>query len=173
MVTSVLAVYQFFASLWKVEILLICSNLHIYYLWCVPFLPDDMTFCVASFVFYLKNFLYHFWWCRSSGCWQQNSLSFFFVCLFYLFRATSMTYGICQARGWMGAIAAGLHHSHSNVVSEPYLQPTPHSSWQHWILNPLSRVRDWTCILMDTSQACDHWATMGIPLLVSFIWEYL
>ena len=27
-----------------------------------------------------------------------------------------------------------------------------HSSWQHWILNPLSGARDQTCILMDTTQ---------------------
>ena len=26
-----------------------------------------------------------------------------------------------------------------------------HSSWQHWILNPLSETRDGTCILVDTS----------------------
>ena len=27
-----------------------------------------------------------------------------------------------------------------------------HSSWQHWILNPLSEVRDGTHILMDASR---------------------
>ena len=27
-----------------------------------------------------------------------------------------------------------------------------HSSRQHWIVHPLSEVRDWTCILMDTSR---------------------
>ena len=27
-----------------------------------------------------------------------------------------------------------------------------HSSWQHWILNPLSKARDQTCVLMDMSQ---------------------
>ena len=27
-----------------------------------------------------------------------------------------------------------------------------HSSWQRWILNPLSEARDQTCILTDTSQ---------------------
>ena len=29
-----------------------------------------------------------------------------------------------------------------------------HSSWQCWILNPLSKARDRTHILMDTSQVC-------------------
>ena len=45
--------------------------------------------------------------------------------LFCLFRAAPMTYGGCQARGRIGAVAAVLHHSHSNAVSELCLQPTP------------------------------------------------
>ena len=40
-----------------------------------------------------------------------------------------------------------------------------HSSRQHRILNPLSKSRDPPHILMDTSQVCYCWATMGIPFL--------
>ena len=29
-----------------------------------------------------------------------------------------------------------------------------HSLWQHWILNPLSKARDQTYVLMDASQIC-------------------
>ena len=36
-----------------------------------------------------------------------------------------MAYRSSQARGRIGAIAVGLHHSHSNVGSDPHLQPTP------------------------------------------------
>ena len=36
-----------------------------------------------------------------------------------------MAYGSSQARGQIQAIAAGLHHSHSNDGSELRLQPTP------------------------------------------------
>ena len=36
-----------------------------------------------------------------------------------------MAYGGSQARGQFGATAASLHHSHSNVGSEPCLRPTP------------------------------------------------
>ena len=36
-----------------------------------------------------------------------------------------MAYGGSQARGLIGAVASGLHHSHSNAGSEPHLQPTP------------------------------------------------
>ena len=35
-----------------------------------------------------------------------------------------MAHGSSQARGQIGATAAGLHHSHSNEGSEPCLQPT-------------------------------------------------
>ena len=36
-----------------------------------------------------------------------------------------MAYGGSQARGLIGAVAAGLRQSHSNVGSEPDLRPTP------------------------------------------------
>ena len=39
----------------------------------------------------------------------------------YIFRATPMTYGCSQARGQIGATAAGLHHDHSNAGSESQL----------------------------------------------------
>ena len=37
------------------------------------------------------------------------------------------------------------------------------SSRQHWIINSLSKARDRTCVLMETSQICFHWATTGTP----------
>ena len=43
-----------------------------------------------------------------------------------------------------------------------------HSSWQCQILNPLSETRDWTHILMDTSQIHYHWTTTGTPDSHSF-----
>ena len=51
-----------------------------------------------------------------------------FVCLFCLFAISwvaPMAYGGSQARGRIGAIAASLRQSHSNVGSEPCLRPTP------------------------------------------------
>ena len=57
------------------------------------------------------------------------SLSFFFFFFFFgLFAfswAPPAAYGGSQARGPIGAVAAGLHHSHSNVGSEPRLRPIP------------------------------------------------
>ena len=49
---------------------------------------------------------------------------FFFGRLFAISRAASAAYGGSQARGLIGAIAAGLHQSHNHEGSEPCLQPT-------------------------------------------------
>ena len=51
--------------------------------------------------------------------------TFFFLLVFAFLRAAHTAYGSSQARGQIGAEAAGLHHSHSNARSEPYLQPMP------------------------------------------------
>ena len=63
-----------------------------------------MTGRVSQYVFYL--FIYLF-------------------CLFAFSRATPVAYGDSQARGLIGAVAAGLRQSHSNVGSQPHRQPTP------------------------------------------------
>ena len=88
-----------------------------------------------------------------------------FVCFFCLFRATPATYGGSQAMGRIRDVTASLCHSHSNVVSEPYLEPTPQ---QRATLdpNPMSKTRDQSCFLMDASQICVYWPMMGIPVLV-------
>ena len=49
---------------------------------------------------------------------------FFFVFLLFLW-AAPMAYGSSQARGRIGGVATGLRQSHSNMGSEPHLQPTP------------------------------------------------
>ena len=73
------------------------------------------------------------------------------IFFFWLFRAALAAYGSSQARGRIRAVAAGLHHSHRKrkiqAVSATYAIAT---SQQHRILNPLSKARDRTCILMDT-----------------------
>ena len=46
----------------------------------------------------------------------------FILFLFLFFRATPVAYGSSQARGQIGAAAAGLDHSH--MESELHLQPT-------------------------------------------------
>ena len=49
----------------------------------------------------------------------------FLYLFFCLFRATPVAHGSSQARCQTGAAASGLHHSHSNMGSEPCLRATP------------------------------------------------
>ena len=49
---------------------------------------------------------------------------FFFFLLFAISWATAVAYGGSQARGGIGAVAAGLCQKHSHVGSEPGLRPT-------------------------------------------------
>ena len=44
-----------------------------------------------------------------------------------------------------------------------------HSSWQHWILNPLSEARDWTYNLMVPSQICFCCTMTGTPKLLTIL----
>ena len=47
------------------------------------------------------------------------------VLVFFRARAMPMAFGISQVRGQIDALAAGLHHSHGNTISELHLQPIP------------------------------------------------
>ena len=79
-------------------------------------------------------------------CWKKMHFLLLLLFLFFLFffafsRATPAAYGGSQARGLIGVVAVGLHHS----------------SQQHQILNPL------TCNLMVPGQIHFCWATTGTP----------
>ena len=62
-------------------------------------------------------------------CFFKDVLIFFVVVVVVIVVAiswvTPAAYGGSQARGLIGAVATGLHQSHSNAGSEPRLQPTP------------------------------------------------
>ena len=63
----------------------------------------------------------------SSGTlWDNESVPFIYLFIYLgLFRAALAAYGRFQARGQIGAVAAGLCHSHSNMGSKLCLPPTP------------------------------------------------
>ena len=106
-----------------------------------------------------------------SGSDQGFFILFYFTLLFYFmlfylfiyFRAAPMAYGSSQARGWIIATAASLHHSHSHIRFELELRPTPQ--------------------LMATLRSLTHWARPGMGpatswFLVGFVatvpqWELL
>ena len=61
-----------------------------------------------------------------------------------------MVYGRSQARGQIGGTAAGQCYSYNKTGSKLHLQPTPQLMAMP---DPLSKARDQTHILMDTSQS--------------------
>ena len=99
------------------------ENLKIYIFWIqlsqIQVLPNICKYFVPLYGLYF-HFLHSVLWSMKL---KNYFLPFFFF--FNLFRAASAAHGGSQARGWIGAIAAGLRQSHSNVGSEPSLRPTP------------------------------------------------
>ena len=76
-------------------------------------------------------------------CWMKERIFFCFGFCFYLFafsRAAPVAYGGSQARGQIGAVAAIVYQSHSNMGSEPGLQSSvslltvlgEFSCWFNW-----------------------------------------
>ena len=65
----------------------------------------------------------------------------------FFFRAAHAAYGSSQARGLIGATAA-VACATATATQDPSCHPC-HSLQQCWILNPLSKARDRTCILTD------------------------
>ena len=58
------------------------------------------------------------WGCFWKEPYKGGIFLFFF---FFFFRAVLAAYGGSQSRGQIGAVAASVHHSHSDAGSEPCL----------------------------------------------------
>ena len=112
---------------------------------------------------------------HSSNCYTGHQIIWlhlycFLIFYFCLFRAAYTAYGNSQARGPIGAIAAGLCHTMA-MPDLSQICKLPQSLWQCWILNPLSGARDWTHILMDTSQILNLLCHNGTTFLYLFIYD--
>ena len=77
---------------------------------------------------------------------KHQPLFFFF---FLLFMAVPAAYRSSQARVRITSIATASATQGLSCIWDLH-----HSSWQHRLPDLLSKVRDWTCILMNTSQIC-------------------
>ena len=95
-------------------------------------IADIIQMVVKNKTFVFKNWL-HQPISPSRRILDTVELLLFCFVLFCFVTATPMAYGVSQARGRIGATAAGLHHSHSNAGSKPHLGLC-HSSWQRQIL---------------------------------------
>ena len=79
---------------------------------------------------------------------ETEAVHWFF---FFLFRVAPGAYGSSQARSWIEGAAAAC--ATAIATQDPSCICNPCCSLQQrWILNPLNKARDWTCILMDASR---------------------
>ena len=86
----------------------------------------------------------YLWWLHFRG----NYFFFFF----WSFWVALVAHGGSQARGPIGTVATGLHHSHSNATLDlSHICNLHHCPRQRQILNPPREARDRTHILMDAS----------------------
>ena len=91
------------------------------------FFPHSSPFLIPFSPFTILNFCIFQHYLKQIG-------TFFSFCLF---RATPEAYGGSQARGLIRAVAASLHHSHSNAVFDLHYR-----SGKCQTLNPLGKARD-------------------------------
>ena len=84
--------------------------------------------------------------------------------VFSLFKAEPAAYRSSQARGWIRAAAAGLHHGLNNTRSELHLWPTP-----QLVARPICNPQSWARPGWDLPPHRDYvgfltfWTTVGTP----------
>ena len=105
--------------------------------------------------------------------WLENKYSVF--CLLRLSRVPPTAYGSSQARGQIGAIAASLHHSHSNTRSKLHLQPMLQlipmpDPWMHWASPGIKPVSSWILVRFITTEPLSEFPNMGFLCTEHFHW---
>ena len=97
-------------------------------------------------------------------CSLSLSFIYFLFFIFLHFRASPAVYESSQASDRIGAVAAGLHHSHSSTGSKPCLRPIPQPTTtpDPW---PTDRDQGSAHILMDASRILPCCATMETPYI--------
>ena len=105
--------------------------------------------------------------------WGHKSTGFpFLFFFFYYFRATPLAYAGSQARCPIGAVAAGLCHSHSNTGSKLCLWHTPQltamlDSPTHWARPEIEHTYLWILAGVINSWAMKR----TLPFPVNQMWH--
>ena len=108
------------------------------------FFPQNLLYVKCTIVF---NALYLI---MDSRVPLDSRYHFFFL----LFRAKFAAYGSSLARGQISELQLPAYATATAMWNPSHICDLHHSSWQHWIPNPLSKARDQTHILGNTSWAC-------------------
>ena len=127
-----------------------CNNSN----WSMALLLYKMTECKMTLKMIFKCF---------SFFWKTKGGFLLLLLLFFFFRDAPIAYGGSQATGQNIELYLLAYATTTETQNPSYTCNLHHSSQQYRIFNPLSRARDWTHVLMDTSQIHFGWATVGTP----------
>ena len=106
--------------------------------------------------------------------WELQHQSFSFLLFIYLFFLEPHLQHVEVPRLGVQLELLLPPYTTATAMSDPsHICNLKHSSRQCQILNPLNKTRDRTCILMDTSEICFHWATTGTPASLSSLQKIL
>ena len=97
---------------------------------------------------------------------QYRKGIFFFFFFFFVFLGPHLWHMEVPRPGVKSELLVLAYTTATAMPDLSWVCSLHHSSQQSWIFNPLSEPRDWTHILMDTSQVCYSWATMGTPRII-------
>ena len=136
----------------------------------VSFEAQDVLYSDVQFIHLFLLSLVLLWIVLKTTLSNSKSKTFFFptkslmilaltfksmiVFIFWLFRATRVAYGSSQGKGKIRAIAAGLHHSHSNT-----------RSLTHWARPGVKPVPSWIIVGFITTEP--WWELLGLWLILS------
>ena len=132
----------------------------------------DVVFSFQSLGWLLRHEFWSLTWelpCAMVAAKKYKNPSCFFVCLF-VFLGLYLRHMEVPRLGVKLDLQLPVYTTATATRDLSHICDLHHSSQQHWIPNPLSEARDWTCVLMDTSQIRYYWATTPPTWFLMVTW---
>ena len=108
------------------------------------------------------------WWLisfskRTTGNINNNHYCFFSSFFFFCFIGSHLQHMEVLRLGVTLELQLPAYTTATAMLGSSHVCNLYHTWQQCWILNPLSKDRDQTWVLMNTSWVCYHWAATGTP----------
>ena len=97
---------------------------------------------------------------------EINFILFYFILFIFCFRGLHLRQMEVPRLGVKSELQLPAYTTGTATRDPSYICDPHHSSWQGWILNPLSKVWDQTHVLIGNSWVCYHCTTTGTPGMV-------
>ena len=121
---------------------------------------EDFTLHVSSAG---NGFLHEFAYLTPPFPTNSSQEPFFFLCFFF-FLGGHLQHMEVPRLGIQSELQLSAYTTATATLWDPrYICDLDHSSWQWRILNPLSKARDQTWVLLIVDRVCYCWARMGTP----------